>query len=264
MLISEGVGNVFHIGDIEAAFSEPYSLDPSITESIYFGRGMGIDSGYGSSEFGIVIQQVKDRKVEIIFADSFSRLSLNESTDIVFKLVQKHHIGKVYVDASDAGLITSLKAHYREFRNYHLLDPKVVDGWITSPVNSPKIVPVNFKSHGRPMLDSLVKIFENRMIRIDRRFDKLNIFLRTAMYRGDRDELDKEASSNDDIGDALRLACLNVRYRYREESYHHTSVDTDTQIKRQQQQTGISNIENLFYRYPWIPSHKRTVWNSRM
>ncbi len=25
-----GVGNVFHVGDIDAAFSEPYSLDPSI------------------------------------------------------------------------------------------------------------------------------------------------------------------------------------------------------------------------------------------
>jgi hypothetical protein len=84
------------------------------------------------------------------------------------------------------------------------------------------------------------------------------------MYRGDRDELDKEASSNDDIGDALRLACLNVRFRNLEESYHRTNVNPNSQIKQQERQTRKLNIENLFHRYPWIPPHKRNIWNSRM
>ena len=92
----------------------------------------------------------------------------------------------------------------------------------------------------------LVKIFENRMIRIDRRFDKLNIFLRTAMYRGDRDELDKESSSNDDIGDALRLACLNVKFRYHQEDYHHANVDPGVRINHRQQQTE-NQIQKIYF-----------------
>lgn len=65
--------------------------------------------------------------------------------------------------------------------------------------------------------------------------------------------LDKEARSNDDIGDALRLVCLNVRFTYREKGYHHTNVDPNTLIKRRQQQTRKLSIENLFRRYPWTP-----------
>jgi hypothetical protein len=110
----------------------------------------------------------------------------------------------------------------------------------------------------------LREIMKMSMIRRDRRFNKLKIFLRTAMYRGDRDELDKESSWNDDIGDALRLACLNVRFRYHQEDYHHANVYTGVRFNHRQQQTRISNTENLFHRYPWIPPHKRTVWNSRI
>ena len=213
-----GIGNIFNIRDIEAALEQEYDLSESITTSIYYGRSMGIDPGFGSSEFGIVITQVKDGKVEVIYADSLNKPTLAEGLDRVHHLIRKHHIPKVYVDASASGWCRQLKQDYKEYVHYDLLPPEVVDSWITSPANSPKIVPIDFQSHGTPMLDHLVNIMESRQIRIDRMFDKLMIALRTAMYRGDRNQLDKAETSYDDVLDALRLSLLNVRFRKTEEN----------------------------------------------
>jgi hypothetical protein len=174
---------------------------------------MGIDSGYGSSEFAIIIQQVRNRKAEIVYSDSFARLGIGEAAKLLVPLIHKYHIGKVYIDASDSGLITELKLLYKEYRHYDKLDPKIVDGWITSPVNSPKIVPVDFRSHGKEMLDHLRSILERHLIRIDPQFEKVNVALRTATYKGDKDQLDKGETSEDDTLDALRLSLLNVRFR---------------------------------------------------
>jgi hypothetical protein len=165
-----------------------------------------------------VIQQVRNHKAEILYNDSFARLGVGEAAKLVVPLIHKYHIGKVYVDSSDAGLITELKLLYNEYRHYDRLDPKIVDGWITSPVNSPKIVPVDFRSHGKEMLDHLRSIVERHLIRIDPRFEKINVALRTATYKGDKDMLDKDETSEDDTLDALRLSLLNVRFRRSENS----------------------------------------------
>jgi len=213
-----GIGNIFNIRDIEAALDEEYDLSESITTSIYYGRSMGLDPGFGTSEFGIVITQVKDGKVEVIYADSLNKPTLEEGLDRIHQLIRKHHIPKVYIDASSSGWCRQLKTDYKEYVQYDILPPEVVDAWITSPANSPKIVPVDFQSHGMPMLDHLVNIMESRQIRIDRKFDKLMIALRTAMYKGDRNQLDKTETSYDDVLDALRLSLLNVRFRKTEEN----------------------------------------------
>jgi hypothetical protein len=38
-----------------------------------FGRSMGIDSAYGPSSFGIVITQLLDNEVQVLYADEFQR-----------------------------------------------------------------------------------------------------------------------------------------------------------------------------------------------
>ena len=94
---------------------------------------MGIDEGFGSSEFGIVVTQGKDGAVEVIYAESFNRPLHNDMIDLIRKLKNKHHITKIFIDASNAGFISTLKYQlgdydyrtYTEQKNIinHMYDP---------------------------------------------------------------------------------------------------------------------------------------------
>jgi hypothetical protein len=119
----------------------------------------------------------------------------------------------VFVDASALGLIRELKIGYGEYLNYHLLKPEILEGWISSPRNEPKIVPVNFAEKRREMLEHLYNVLAKRKIRIHPSFDNVAVALRTATTKGDNWDLDKEMTSEDDILDALQLSLLNSFFR---------------------------------------------------
>ena len=54
---------------------------------------MGIDSGFGSSAFGIVVTRLVDNKIQVVFADEFERPDYNEMLIKVFDLY-KNYYGK--------------------------------------------------------------------------------------------------------------------------------------------------------------------------
>ena len=50
---------------------------------------MGVDPGFGSSAFGIVVTRLVNGKIQIIFADEYERPDYNEMINKIFGLVRR-------------------------------------------------------------------------------------------------------------------------------------------------------------------------------
>jgi hypothetical protein len=95
------IGNVFHTKDIEAAIELGKLYNPDNFNPYYFGsRSMGIDSGYGSSAFGIVVTEWVDNHIEILYAEEFARPDYNEMLSTVYGLMSKYDVNKCYIDGT--------------------------------------------------------------------------------------------------------------------------------------------------------------------
>jgi hypothetical protein len=109
------IGNAFHRLDIHAAITNVYSPYDHHSINTFYGRSMGLDPGYGSSPFAIVITQFRDGYIEVLFAEEYDRPLQNEIIERVIRLTNKHHIGRILVDASNAGFVSSLKQRIGDF-----------------------------------------------------------------------------------------------------------------------------------------------------
>jgi hypothetical protein len=203
------IGNVFHTKDIEAAIEKGRKYNPDNFNPYYFTSvSMGIDPAYGSSAFDIVVTQWVDDHIEILHAEEYHRPDYNEMLSVVYRLMTKYNVDKVYIDGANPSFIKSLKLQIGEDADYDKViaryrSEKLGDNWSQNM----RIVPVNFNSEHKAMLGHCKMILENDGGRIainPDKFDKLITALRTAV---DNDGvLDKEATSYNDIFDAFRLA----------------------------------------------------------
>ena len=199
------IGNVFHTKDIENSICEYDPDDWNINN--YSRASMGIDCGFGSSAFGIVVTRLVNNKIQIVFADEFERPDYNEMLIKVWDLDKNYHVNNIYVDGANPEFIRSLKSKIGETS-----DPKYYTEYIElyrknkqNIENCMKVIPVHFSVEHRSMLTHCKMFLEKGAIQIDPRFDKLIISLRTAVENGEG-VLDKQATSFDDVFDAFRLA----------------------------------------------------------
>ena len=199
------IGNVFHTKDIENSICEYDPDDWRINN--YSSASMGIDCGFGSSAFGIVVTRLVDNKIQVVFADEFERPDYNEMLVKVSDLDKNYHVNNIYVDGANPEFIRSLKSKIGETS-----DPKYYTDYIElyrknkqDIENCMKVVPVHFSVEHKSMLTHCKMFLEKGAIQIDSRFDKLIISLRTAVENGEG-ILDKQATSFDDVFDAFRLA----------------------------------------------------------
>ena len=212
------IGNVFHTKDIEAAIEKGKKYNPDNFNPYYSftPRSMGIDPGYGSSAFGIVVTQWEDNHIQILYAEEHRRPDYNEMLSTVYGLISKYQVDKVYIDGANPSFIRSLKLQIGEDPEYD----KVIARYKTEGFgaeNATKdmmIVPVNFNKEHKAMLGHCKMILEHehRKIAINPdKFDKLITSLRIAV---DNDGiLDKESTSYNDIFDAFRLALKFYHFR---------------------------------------------------
>jgi hypothetical protein len=203
------IGNVFHTKDIEAAIEKGRKYNPDVVSSSYFyPKSMGIDPAYGSSVFGIVVTQWVDNHIQILHAEEYRRPDYNEMLSTVYGLMSKYQIDSVYIDGANPSFIKSLKIQIGEEADYDKVIARCrSEGLGDSWSKDMKIVPVNFNKEHKAMLGHCKMLLEKDgghiAINPDK-FDKLITALRTAV---DNDGvLDKEATSYNDIFDALRLA----------------------------------------------------------
>ncbi|MFL6456436.1 MAG: hypothetical protein ACJ71G_05645 [Nitrososphaeraceae archaeon] len=209
------IGNVFHTKDIEAAIEKGRKYNPdNFDQSYYTSTSMGIDPAYGSSAFGIVITRFADGIVQILYAEEYHRPDYNEMLSMVYGLMVKYNVDKVYIDGANPSFIKSLKLQIGEDADYDKVIARYrSEGLGDDATKDMRIVPVNFSKEHKAMLGHCKMILEQDPGKIainPDKFDKLITSLRTAV---DNDgTLDKESTSYNDIFDAFRLALKFYRF----------------------------------------------------
>jgi hypothetical protein len=175
-------------------------------------KSMGIDPGFGSSAFAIVVTQWQDSQIQVIYAEQIEKADFNQMINKTLGLTEKYGITKqnscqIFVDGSNPSFIRSLKAQLSErpdYENeiaYYRANNKNY-AWEDDML----VVPVSFAKEHKAMLSHCKKLLEDNggQIAIHPEFEKLITSLRTATAA--EYSLDKEATSYDDIFDAFRLS----------------------------------------------------------
>jgi len=117
------IGNVFHTKDIEIALEKGSKYDPpsNVDEVNYYTqKSMGIDPGFGSSAFGVIVTQISDKQIQILEAKEYYRPDFNQMLGVVWSLLQKYGrtISKIYVDGANPSFIRALKLQMGEDEDY--------------------------------------------------------------------------------------------------------------------------------------------------
>ena len=138
------IGNVFNTREIELAIEKGENYDPNRYNEMS-PKSMGIDPGFGSSAFGIVVTQWQDQQIQIVHAEEYQRPDFNEMLQTVYKLYIRHHpIKVIYIDGANPSFIKSLKIMLGERSSYETV-PK--EHW-----RYMKVMPVNFATEHKGML----------------------------------------------------------------------------------------------------------------
>jgi hypothetical protein len=204
------VGNVFSSSSIENCQKIEYNPDiinPNAKKSF------GVDAGFGSSKFAIVVTQFVNGKIQVIFAEEYERPNFAAMINRIWEIKQQcGYISNIYCDAANPEIWESLKREFDERSdNQYVRDQFAYCKKYNLHIEDRMIiVPVPFSVEGAHMLQHAKYIMEetdedgSSLIAIDKRFDKLLIGLRTAV--ANEYKLDKEVTSYDDIVDAFRLS----------------------------------------------------------
>ena len=127
---------------------------------------------------------------------------------VVWDILQKYgrSISKIYVDGANPSFIKALKLQMGEPEEYDevIKDCKASHRDFEYDM---VVVPVNFSMEHKSMLSNCKMLMERDggFVAINPKFTKLITALRTATEKGEF-QLDKEATSYNDIFDAFRLA----------------------------------------------------------
>jgi hypothetical protein len=195
------IGNVFHIRDIENAIKAYDTEDGTL--NYYASTSMGIDCGFGSSPFGIVVTRLVDGKIQVVFADEFERPDYNEMLYKVLELRSRYQINKIFVDGANPEFIRSLKKEICERPDPTLYIERAKK--YRRPLESyMDVIPVPFVTQHKHMITRCKMILEKGQFEVHPKFEKLIVSLRTAIE--EEGVLDKELTSYNDIFDAFRLA----------------------------------------------------------
>jgi hypothetical protein len=199
------IGNVFHIQDIENAICQYNPNDLMFYTSLQ--GSMGVDCGFGSSAFGIVVTRLVDQRIQVVFAEEYERPDYSVMLEKIFELEKNYRVDNIYVDGANPEFIRSLKMDMRESS-----DPAYYNEYIEMASKNRlnveeymKVIPVHFAHEHKSMLTHCKMLLEQGALQIDPRFDKLIISLKTAAENGEG-ILDKQATSYNDVFDAFRLA----------------------------------------------------------
>jgi hypothetical protein len=200
-----GGGNVYNLDAIEAAQAEGQKYGYVVREDVFYSTSLGIDPGYGSSKFGMVVSQfVGDgEKIRIIHAKEYEHPDYHAMVEEAYYLISKYRVDLTYVDGSNPEFIKSLKLMIGEpAADYHeRLQEAKKQG--LKPSDIMKIVPVTFATENREMLQHSKHLVEDRRLCIHPDFQSLLDQMRAAVAIDGK--LDKSIYTHD-LLDAFQLA----------------------------------------------------------
>jgi hypothetical protein len=201
------IGNTFHTQDIEEAVKIDY--DPLVTDVDCY-RTMGIDPAFGSSSFGIVVTQLRDAKIQVLYADEFERPNYYDMMNKIWEIMKKcSGVDAIYVDAANPEIISTLKREMSEEDDWNFIHERLsyCKKNNLQIEREMKVIPVAFSTEGTSMLAHTKSLLEDkkRVVAIRPEFSKLIASLKTAVT-DDMGRLDKNTTLYHDIFDAFRLS----------------------------------------------------------
>jgi hypothetical protein len=107
------IGNVFHTADIERSVEKGSQYDPDVVNG-YTQKSIGLDPGFGSSPFGVVITEWVNNQIQILHSEEYERPEFNDMINTTIRLM--NHFGirpqdyssRIYVDGANPEFIRSL------------------------------------------------------------------------------------------------------------------------------------------------------------
>ena len=175
----KNVGDIFSPEGIESCCSEEYQwVDGDNTND----RVIGIDPGFGSSEFAICIIQKRKGKKSVIYAEAFERESYIDIVNKLKMLSDRFQCKRMFVDGAWPEGIRDLRD------KYHM-----------------NVQPINFNQYGEKMLNYAANGIDFNKVEIHPRFKKLKMQLMTIKYNK-KGGTDKTKQNPFDLGDAFLLA----------------------------------------------------------
>jgi len=172
-----GVGDIFPPEKVEACVDN-YLLDTIIGCR----KALGVDTGFGSSMFGIVGLEERDQKLYVTVAEDYERPSFNDMAQAIANLYHNEHYDAVLVDASNPAFIEELKAR-------HVY-----------------VEPVVFSRELSSILSATTFHIERGGIRVHEDFTDLIWQLKNAKWDKSGRKVDKTGASSYDLVDALICA----------------------------------------------------------
>jgi hypothetical protein len=183
---------------------------------------MGVDAGFGSSKFAIVVTEfLADNKygknpiIRVLYAEEFERPDFNDMINRIVSMYHDYVIANVYVDSANPEIISSIKTPLGDRPDWvrYIARLKAAHPRWLNLAKYMKVVPVSFGTDGREMLAHTKKFLDNQWVAIHPDFHKLIVALRTAVSTDGL--LSKAETSHDDLLDALRLALSHYEEKQR-------------------------------------------------
>lgn len=220
------ISNTFHSADIERAIQCGNACAPDLVSSDTI-KVMGIDTGFASSAFGIVLLEFINDTIQVRIAEEYEQVRYEDAISKIKNILVQMNAWslnqealestKIYVDASAPEFIRSLKVMVGEddsptFTKEQLDMCKKND---LNPADYMTVIPVSFNTEAKNMLIHTKELLEYEarpLVGINQKFDKLITALRTAVSN-DRGVLDKERTSYDDVLDSFRLALRHFKIK---------------------------------------------------
>jgi len=175
----KNVGDIFSPEGIDLCCNTEYNWQEADDTN---DRVIGIDPGFGSSEFGICVIQKRKGKKSIIYADSFERASYIDTVNKIKSLSEKFKTKRIFADSSWPEGIRDLRDKY--FMN---------------------VQAIAFNQYGEKMLNYAAHHIDFQKVEIHPRFKKLKSQLMTIKYNK-KGGTDKTRQNPFDLGDAFLLA----------------------------------------------------------
>ena len=186
----------------------------------YTQKSVGLDPGFGSSNFGVCITELVDGLVNVIHAEEYQRPDFNQMINTTVHLLDEYDIRfdnrcRIFVDGANPSFIRALKDKVYEDTNYeqqisfdNKSYPSAYD--LQFLQHDMFLIPVSFNEEHKEYKHTLAHCkeileYHKGQVAINPKHNKLISSLRTAVENG-KGMHDKEATSRDDCFDSFRLS----------------------------------------------------------
>jgi hypothetical protein len=176
------------------------------------------DPAFYGSKFGVVVNEIVEGNIRVLFADDFHRKDTQTMIDKIFDLRAKfRNVKNIFIDASATEFIVDIKQYFENtgYEYPEQYNEKIREWWTVYKKKpwemNMYVIPVPFNKRVE-YTQRLHKAMSSGVYWINESFDKLIMAYETATAEEDNQyDADKEHMENSDVFDAQ--LCLFHRFK---------------------------------------------------